>query len=294
MNRLRAGYCTAVNPYSGRPYRVSLSRADAHGIVFFSKNMAPFMRSLDEVDSMGYPFVVHYTINGYPRQLERSVVVAVRSAGHVREIARRYGPRAAVWRYDTILFTSLTPLAFHLENFERLARSMRGSTDEVVVSFAQLYLKTRRNMDIAAGKHGFTWWDPPPDEKLSLLKELCAVAADNSMGLSVCGQLEYAVPPAKDAVCIDSFRLSYVAGYPIKASRKSHRKACSCHESRDIGQYDTCPHGCVYCYGTRDLTAARARYSLHDPEGEFLIPHPGLAPTPDIRSCRDLAGGGAS
>jgi DNA repair photolyase len=51
---------------------------------------------------------------------------------------------------------------------------------------------------------------------------------------------------------------------------KGNRPECACHESRDIGEYDTCPHGCVYCYAVRTRALARRRFQQHDPEGEFL------------------------
>ena len=50
-----------------------------------------------------------------------------------------------------------------------LADSLAGFTDEVVVSFLQLYKKTRRNLDIASEAHGFRWHDPTVEEKQELL-----------------------------------------------------------------------------------------------------------------------------
>ena len=44
-----------------------------------------------------------------------------------------------------------------------------------------------------------------------------------------------------------------------------------CFASRDIGEYDTCPHGCVYCYAVQNRSLAQARYRQHDPESEFLF-----------------------
>ena len=79
MNRLRAGYCKVTNPYGGQVSTVSLAEEDVDGFVFWTKNMGPFMKFLPEVRERGFPFLVTYTITGYPRQFERSVVNADRS-----------------------------------------------------------------------------------------------------------------------------------------------------------------------------------------------------------------------
>ncbi len=270
MNRLDAGFCRAANPFGGQPYTVSLAPADVDGFVFCTKNIGPFMKDLLEVRERGFPFTVQYTINGYPRELEPRVPSIERTTGHMREMARAYGPRVCVWRYDTIVMSSITDAAWHLENFRRIAGRLEGATDEVIVSFAQLYKKTVRNLDRAAGAGGFTWWDPPADEKKKLLRSLSAIAAEHGMALKVCGQRELLTDGVRDAICIDPFRLSDVAGREIFARPRSHRKTCSCFEAKDVGAYDTCLHGCVYCYGVNSRRAALARYRAHDPEAEAL------------------------
>lgn len=270
LNRLRAGYCKMVNPYGGQVYRVSLTAEDADGFVFWTKNLGPFLGSLGEVRERGYPFVVQYTINGYPRELERAVVPPESAATHMRTLAGRYGPRVAVWRYDTILFSSMTDKDFHRRNFEDLARRLEGATDEVVVSFAQIYRKTERNLNRAGREYGFSWTDPADEEKLRLLEDLASMARARGMQLTVCSQRKYLTPGVDDARCIDAERLSSVAGRRIDARLKGNRPDCGCYQSRDIGEYDTCPHGCVYCYAVNSEEEAAKRFRLHDAGGELL------------------------
>ncbi len=271
MNRLRAGYCKMVNPYNRRVSRVDLTPSAVDGFVFWTKDAGPFLDRLDEVAALGYPFVVQYAINGYPRALETSVVDARRSIEHMKRIQARFGPRVPVWRYDTIVFTSLTPPAFHRRNFAWMARALAGVTDEVVISFTQIYSKTRRNLDIAARAAGFTWEDPPPAVKVELAAELAEIARGQGIQLTLCAQPAFLAPGVAEARCVDARRLSDVAGRPIEAKQQGNRPACACHLSRDIGEYDTCPHGCVYCYAVRNRALALRRYRRHDPEGEFLF-----------------------
>jgi hypothetical protein len=270
MNRLNEGRCDVTNPYGGKTYSVSLRRDDVDGLVFWTKNMGPFLDPLGEIYRCGLPFVVQYTINGYPAALERSVPDPKLSIDIVKSLSQSYGRRAVVWRYDPVVTSDSTPFEWHSANFGELAKDLRGATDEVVVSFAQIYRKTRNNLDAAARQHGFAWSDPDFDKKETLAKQLAGIAADNSMRLTICSQPELMVNGIGAAKCIDCDRLSDVADYPIAAKIKGNRPGCQCSESRDIGAYDSCPMGCVYCYAVRKRDAAQKNHRAHNAQAEGL------------------------
>ncbi|MBB4284351.1 DUF1848 domain-containing protein [Roseospira goensis] len=281
--RLAAGEAWVANPYGGRPTRVALTPGAVDGWVFWTRNPLPFRDALAAVAARGEPFVVQMTALGYPRALDRAVMAPERALAAMADLRRRYGPKAVVWRHDPIVVSSLTPPAWHRETFARHARALRGVVDEVVVSLLQVYAKSRRTLDARARDHGFTWRDPPEDEKRALLADLAGIAAEAGLRLSLCGQaaLGAGLPGVGAAACVDAARLSAVAGRPIAARPKPHR-SCGCAESRDIGAYDTCPHGCAYCYAVRDRDRARRRHGAHDPAAPFLArpDAPPTAPTP--------------
>lgn len=272
INRLRKGYCRTRNPWGGQVVDVPLDRNSVDGFVFWTRNAAPFMHALYEVRRRGYPFFVHYTITGYPRALERSVPEPERAIRSAHELAREYGPDAVVWRYDPIQISSLTPAAFHLENFAGLAKRLTGAANEVVVSFTHLYRKTRRNLDRAGAEAGFAWSDPSPQQKRGLVIELTRLAGRFGFKLSVCAQPAFMAGGAEAARCIDAARLARLGGAPIAARERGNRPGCACHQSKDIGEYETCPHGCNYCYAVDKRARAIERLEAHDPAGALLAP----------------------
>jgi hypothetical protein len=150
MNRLEAGYCKMVNPYNQQISKIDLGPEDVDGFVFWTKNIGPFLTYLREVQKRGYSFIIQHTINGYPRQLEFRVIDHHHTIENMKKLSGEYGSGVTIWRYDPIIISSLTPLDWHRRNFESLARALEGTTDEVVVSFAQIYKKTKRNMDWTA------------------------------------------------------------------------------------------------------------------------------------------------
>jgi len=145
LRRLAEGGCRVRNPYGGADYEVSLREGEVDGFVFWSRNMAPLAPHLTVVRRRA-PFIVQYTLTGYPRALETSVIDAPRAIAQIAGLAGSWGKRAVVWRYDPIVVTTLTPPAWHEANFQWLAAALAGRTDEVVVSFASPYRKTLRNL----------------------------------------------------------------------------------------------------------------------------------------------------
>ena len=269
--RLRAGTCRVANPYGGAPYEVRLTADAMDGFVFWTRNMRPLLADLDEIRRVA-PFVVQFTLTGYPRALESSVIGVEEGVAQLRELRRRFGPRAAVWRYDPIVFAAGMDAAAHETGFAALARALAGTVDEVVLSVMTPYKKTRRNLDRAARRHGFAWQDPPPEETRALLERLATIAAAYGIAPTLCSQPELLVPGIGEARCVDAERLSDVAGRPIAARESGNRPGCRCALSRDIGAYDTCPHGCVYCYAVADRDRAVAHFRAHDPESDCLAP----------------------
>ena len=277
MNRLQAGYCKMVNPYGRQIYTIDLSLDAVDGFVFWTKNIGPFLKYLPEIRRRGYPFIVQHGIDGYPRELELRVINYAHSIEYMKMLAGDYGSDVAVWRYDPIMITSLTPLDWHRRNFAMLAKALEGTTDEVVVSYGQIYKKTRRNMQVAARELDFSWSkheSTSMEEVRNLLVELAHIAQAYGMQLRVCSQQTLLVPGiVEEARCVDAERLERVAGKQLadKIPQKGNRKECGCFASRDIGEYDTCPHGCVYCYAVQHRELALQRYRAHDPTSEFLF-----------------------
>ncbi|MBL8674659.1 MAG: DUF1848 domain-containing protein [Rhodospirillales bacterium] len=270
LNRLAAGWAAVRNPYGGGVSRVALDRGAVDGFVFWTKNIGPFLDGLDAVAARGHPFVVQHSVTSAPRALERSAPAPDKAVADIRAVARRFGRRAVVWRYDPIVISDLMPADAHRAAFVRLAAALAGSVDEVTLSFVQPYRKTARNLGAAAAAHGFAWRDPPADEKTALLAGLGEIARDHDLSATLCAQPELLVDGLAAARCVDARRLSDVAGREIGARRKGNRPGCLCAESRDIGAYDTCPMGCVYCYAVRDRDRAAARRAAHDPASDTL------------------------
>jgi len=272
LNRLRAGYARVRNPYSGKAMRVDLRPQSVAGFVFWTRNFGPLLPHLEELKAFGRPFVCQFTVTAYPRSLEAAVIPPEKAIDQLRRLAEEVHPLCPVWRYDPIVLSNETPAGFHLDNFARLAGALRGAVNEVTISFVQRYRKMERNLARAEERHGVAWTDPDADFKLQMGAKLAQIASQAGMQLTICTQPEFLTEGMAEARCVDVRRLSAIAGYPIEAPVKGTRPNCACHQSRDIGEYDTCPHGCAYCYAVRRRELAQRRYRLHDAQADALIP----------------------
>jgi DNA repair photolyase len=51
------------------------------------------------------------------------------------------------------------------------------------------------------------------------------------------------------------------------------REFCGCIISKDIGEYNTCPHQCEYCYANTSKQIALSNYKTHkqNPNDEMIL-----------------------
>lgn len=140
LRRLRAQYCVVVNPFNPRQVtRVSLHPAEVEALAFWTRDARPLLPHLPELDARGYRYFFHYTLTGYPRVFEPRTPTLPEAVATMRRLAETIGPARVIWRYDPLLFSNLTPPAYHLEQFERLAAALHGSTHHVVISLLDHY-----------------------------------------------------------------------------------------------------------------------------------------------------------
>ena len=271
INRVHDGYCLVPNPFNAKQIsKISLAPQDVDAIVFWSKNPAPLLGKLDELTERGYIYYFSYTINGYPSELEPEVPQASKAIATIDKISRRLGPWGVVWRYDPIIISDQTTWKFHEENFAYLCRLLSGKTRRVVISILDMYAKTKRRVNDLLDHDALS----NAEDMLRLLKTMSAIANDYGMEIRSCAEKrdysDVGIPPGK---CIDDEIIRRLGGNVSYHKDGSQRSACLCSKSRDIGMTDTCGHGCMYCYATRNSIVAKRRLQEHDPKSPVLWGH---------------------
>ena len=271
FNRLKAGYCKWLNPFNRRTVFVSFERARA--FVFWTKNAAPMLPFLPELDRRKLAYSFQFTINDYEAEgLEPHVPPLVERLDTFKRLSQIVGKERVIWRYDPLLLTDSLSVGDLLAKVERIGRELHPSTEKLVFSFADIagYAKVHNNLE-RSGVH-FREFDASTMNAFAtglsrLLAEwtitafTCAEAVDLSpygIGHNHCidGDLLLRIS-RNDRELLNAFGADSAHDAPLlpiialdhnHLKDKGQRKACGCIASKDIGQYYTCPHVRRYCY----------------------------------------------
>lgn len=193
------------------------------------------MSRLDELRDFAYYF--HFTLNPYGVDIEKNVPNLPERIKTFQDLSNQIGANRVIWRYDPILLGKGIDIAWHIAQFENLCKQLRGYTETCNTSFL-------------IGKHR-DYYAPNNAGQHEIMREFSRIARENGIQLCACAQKQnwsqYNVAPSR---CTDPDLFMKLNGaVRVKTKRlDGQRKHCNCMPCVDIGTYNTCKHGCIYCY----------------------------------------------
>lgn len=278
MNRLNEGIVHVTNPFNpGQVRRCSLRPEDVEVIVFWSKNPRPLMEHLDELDAMGHRYYFQFALNDYPQVFEPNLPPLEARLDTFKTLSDRLGPARVIWRYDPIIVSSLTPAAYHLERVERMARSLGGHSERLVISLLDFYGKVAGRLRKMSLDRGITFTDlalPEHHEELLLLvSRIRDIGVTYGFEVYSCAEeVDLSSAGVPHGACIDGALIGRLFGIERQMRKdKGQRPQCLCVESVDIGAYNTCSHHCAYCYANFSEDSVKANLAKHAIDSPILV-----------------------
>ena len=264
MNRIREGFVYVRNPYyKSQVTKYSLSPNVVDCLAFCTKNPEPMLKYLDELDVYKQYWFV--TITPYGKDIEPVVPDKEKVIESFKKLSEHIGVNSIGWRYDPIFIGMGYSLDRHIEEFEKMAKQLKGYTKDVTISFLDLYEKVKRNApDIRP---------PTRDEGVQIGKAFARIGKENGMTIHSCCEKTYLAEYGIDCKgCMSQEIVEKGIGTKLNPpKRKSLREDCNCLMGNDIGAYNTCGHLCKYCYANANVGLVRENMKNHIPTSPFLI-----------------------
>ncbi|MDE5777912.1 MAG: DUF1848 domain-containing protein [Lachnospiraceae bacterium] len=264
-NRISEGYVLTRNPYYPNQvmkYRLNTEVVDC--LCFCTKNPEPMLPRMREMEQFGQFWQV--TITPYGKEIEPDVPDKAIVMEAFKRLSGIVGLNAIGWRYDPIFLTEQYSLDFHLETFDKMAGNLSSYTKTCVISFIDLYAKTRRNFP------GIR--EVSQNDQIALAKGFVEIGRKYGMAIRSCGEgtflSEYGVDVSG---CMTKQVIEHAIGEALDQLKLKTpaREECRCLLGNDIGMYNTCGHGCLYCYANYDRKTVEQNMRLHNPNSPLLI-----------------------
>jgi hypothetical protein len=266
FNRISEGFVMVRNPMNIHQIsRINITQEVVDCIVFWTKNPIHMFNKLHLLKRYNYYF--QFTITPYSQNLEPNVPSQNEAILHFQALSKLIGKERVIWRYDPIILTQEMDFAFHKKQFENMAAKFAGYTKRCVISFLDLYKKSIKNL------HGIKLLSITEVDMKQLAELLLSIAKRYNIQIVSCAEeidlSQIGIPHGK---CIDDKLISEISGRNIDVLKdKSQRQVCGCVASIDIGAYNTCGHGCLYCYANYDNNRVKNNLSLHSSKSPLLF-----------------------
>lgn len=269
FNRLQEGYVLVQNPRNPNRFsKVVLNPQVVDCFVFWSKNPYPMIGRLDELKEYKYYF--QFTLTPYEKDIEIKLPPVEKRIEVFKQLSDKIGRDKIVWRYDPIFINEKHSVEFHQEAFYRMASQLKDYTEKCMISFIDHYTHI---------KNTFNRFQINPMsvfEIRQIMESFSQTVSEFNLKLETCAEdIDLSEFNISHGACIDKEMIEQVIGSPLITKKdKNQRLMCNCIESIDIGTYDTCPHGCIYCYATTSNEKVYRNIKLHDNKSPKLLGYP--------------------
>ncbi|WP_300370519.1 DUF1848 domain-containing protein [Brachyspira sp.] len=299
FHRMEIGYSAWINPFNG--VKSYISYQNVKFIVFWSKNPKPLLDKLSFLKRKNITYYIQYTLNDYViENLEQGVPSLEERIETFKKLSNELGKKSVIWRFDPLILTDKISISCLLSKIENIGNQLYGYTDRFIFSFADIleYKKVKANLD--RNKIHYINWNT--ETMLEMAKGISELNKKWKFKLFTCAEnINLDLYNIQHAHCIDDELIAQLAytnhelidylGLTIKQKTltllnmpsndeiilndnliairnknkkdKGQRNACGCISSKDIGEYNTCPHLCEYCYANTSKEIALRNYATH-------------------------------
>jgi DNA repair photolyase len=301
FHRLQKGYSAWTNPFNGVKSYVSYEKT--RFIVFWSKNPKRLIEYLPILDQRGIGCYIQFSLNDYEIEgLEKNVPPLTQRIETFKILVDELGPGHVIWRFDPLVLTDQISIDTLLSKIENIGDQLLGYTEKLVFSFADIESYTKVRLNLQKAKVNYIEWTETQmcefAEKLVKLNQkwhydlaTCGEKIDlNGIKKNHCIDDDLIIRFAhEDKVLMNYLNVKILplpevnlfgeseplpeGAIPLPRGRyaihgnnrdKGQRLFCGCINSKDIGEYNTCIHGCEYCYANTSRKAAIDNFRSHN------------------------------
>ena len=302
FHRLKVGYSSWTNPFNGVKSYVSYEKTRfivfwsknprpllTHLDYLKERNIGCYIQyTLNDYEKEGLE-------RGVPKLSERIEMF--------KQLVEKLGKGRVIWRFDPLLLTDDISIDALLSKIEHIGDQLKGYTEKLVFSYADIlsYRKVKANL-VNNHIPYHDWTEPQMLEFAERLAKLnkkwgytlatCGEKVDlQQFGIehNHCIDDELIIRFAyDDKVLMDFLKVKmfpmpvpnlFGESEPLPVDAillpnntyathgdnrdKGQRQFCGCIMSKDVGEYNTCPHLCEYCYANATKEWALQNWKRH-------------------------------
>lgn len=296
VERLKAGYVKWKNPFNGVSLYVTFSKARL--VVFWSKNPKPILNHLDLIKEKIPNYYFQFTLNDYDKEkLEPNVPGVSSRIETFIQLSEKIGKEKVIWRFDPLILTDKIGVDDLLRKVENIGKQLKEYTNKMVFSFAdiKLYKKVQNNLR----KNSINYQEFDDSRMNEFALGLQHLNKSWNFEIGTCAEKialeKYGIVHNKcvdddlmiklfsnDKILMDFLGVKIsppdifnpVGSIEKKKNNKDkgQREFCGCIFSKDIGEYNTCPHLCEYCYAnaSKEIALENWKRHLQQPTNEMI------------------------